>query len=358
MPVGDFYSPRSFKVLLAEDIEANARLAILRLEQQGHRVTWVKNGQEAVEAFKIGGFDLILMDLQMPVLDGLDATRQIRRLEADNNSDHLPILALTASVLEQEREQCTLAGMDAVVNKPININELLEKMEKLTPVGAGTPRVAIIPVVPAQTSIDFSGLAGVADYAKGLETWRDALVYAEALRNFAVEHAEDALQILQLNTEGENNFTAMHRLLHTLKGLSGNLALSAIHTLSSELDAEVKAGNPQNLVERLGALDTAIKTAVAATRSLQMPPAVPVENSKRLASVEHVSGILHSLLSALDTLNPENAAPLLQQLSASLEAADFNSLQRQIDHFDFAGAKLTVENLIARYPKEKQRDAT
>ncbi|MDD2760566.1 MAG: PAS domain S-box protein, partial [Methylomonas sp.] len=225
-----YVSPRCFNVLLAEDIAANAALARLRLEQQGHTVTWVKNGLEAVEAFKQGGFDLILMDLQMPVLDGIDATKQIRQLEQDGDG-RIPILALTASVLKHEKDQCTDAGMDAIIGKPINIDELLEQMELLAPKEVGQARQGVDATVKARQHIDFSPLVSVADVTKGLKTWRDALVYAHALMDFALAHGKDAERMARMFAEDPCDLAEMERIAHALKGAAGNLALSPVAEL-------------------------------------------------------------------------------------------------------------------------------
>lgn len=115
---------RSLRVLLAEDNLINQRLAARILEKQGHTVTVVSNGREAVEATAVGRFDVVLMDLQMPEMSGLEATALIRQREASAGG-HLPIIALTAHAMRGERERCLAAGMDDHVTKPIQSSELL-----------------------------------------------------------------------------------------------------------------------------------------------------------------------------------------------------------------------------------------
>jgi CheY-like chemotaxis protein len=110
-------------VLLAEDVEANQELISTILGAAGLQVTVVNNGVEAVEAAKGGGFDLILMDMHMPIMGGLEATRRIRRL--DGETARVPIVALSANVLPEQVAEGREAGMDAHVGKPINPRELL-----------------------------------------------------------------------------------------------------------------------------------------------------------------------------------------------------------------------------------------
>jgi len=346
----EYVSPRSFKVLLAEDIEANASLAILRLEQQGHTVSWVKNGQEAVDAFRADAYELILMDLQMPVLDGIEATRRIRQLEADG-AGRIPILALTASVLQHEREQCFQAGMDAIVGKPINIDELLEQMERLVPKSVGVARTAIsAEAKPQQVGIDLSPLAAVADSDKALATWREPLIYAKTLQNFASERGDDAVKIAQLYDENAVNAEAseaIRRIVHGLKGVSGNLALTEIFTLAGSMDSCLRAGDLVGMAGYLSALAAALKNACLAIAQLSLPQP-SAEAAVAVVDAATVIDLLRQLLVALDALNPETAEPLLQQLIPYLDQADFMAIHHKIDHFDFDSAKHEVESLISR----------
>jgi CheY-like chemotaxis protein len=114
------------RILLAEDNPVNQKLAVKLLEKQGHTVTMASDGRRAVEAFIAGSFDLILMDVHMPEMDGLEATRRIRELEG--NSVRIPIIALTALAMAGDREICLAAGMDGFVAKPIRLNELRTEM--------------------------------------------------------------------------------------------------------------------------------------------------------------------------------------------------------------------------------------
>ena len=114
-------------ILLAEDNPINQRLAIRLLEREGHRVTLVENGQETLDALEKARYDLVLMDMQMPGLDGLEATRRIRQQEA--GWAHLPIIALTANAYAEDRERCLLVGMDGFVGKPIRREELLATIQ-------------------------------------------------------------------------------------------------------------------------------------------------------------------------------------------------------------------------------------
>jgi signal transduction histidine kinase/CheY-like chemotaxis protein len=121
---------RQLRLLLAEDNPVNQLLATRVLEKQGHQVVVVANGQEAVEISARDQFDAILMDVQMPVVDGLMATRQIRERE-ERTGTHVPIIALTARAMDEDRGTCAAAGMDDFLSKPIRADELLALLNSL-----------------------------------------------------------------------------------------------------------------------------------------------------------------------------------------------------------------------------------
>jgi signal transduction histidine kinase/ligand-binding sensor domain-containing protein/CheY-like chemotaxis protein len=115
----------SLKILLAEDNVVNQKLAVRLLEKRGHKVSVAQNGKEALEQLNGRNFDLVLMDVQMPEMDGLTATRMIR-LQEHESGKHLPIIAITAHAMKGDRERCLDAGMDDYLSKPINAAELYE----------------------------------------------------------------------------------------------------------------------------------------------------------------------------------------------------------------------------------------
>lgn len=117
---------RPLDILLAEDNPVNQRLALRLLERRGHRVTVAGNGRDAVELARTFHFDIVLMDVQMPIMDGLEAARQIRAHDAS-----IPILAMTAHAMDGDRERCLAAGMNAYTSKPIHPDELFAAIHAL-----------------------------------------------------------------------------------------------------------------------------------------------------------------------------------------------------------------------------------
>jgi CheY-like chemotaxis protein len=123
---------RSLRVLLAEDNVVNQKLGVRLLEKRGHLVVVVGSGREALAALRREHFDVVLMDVQMPEMDGLEATAAIRA-EEEQTGKHLPILAMTAHAMKGDRELCLKAGMDGYVAKPIQPSELFDAIERVVP---------------------------------------------------------------------------------------------------------------------------------------------------------------------------------------------------------------------------------
>ena len=133
-------------ILLVEDNLINQQVALGILQIQGYNVTVVNNGREALDAYAQGAFDLILMDCHMPEMDGFEATREIRERERTSSGKRLPIVALTANAMAQDREECLNAGMDDHLSKPFSMQTLQDMLDRWMPQGgtrAGEARGAL-----------------------------------------------------------------------------------------------------------------------------------------------------------------------------------------------------------------------
>ncbi len=152
----DLARTRPLQILLAEDNPVNQKLAEGVLLKHGHHLTIVSNGKQAIDALSQGEFDLILMDVQMPEMDGFQATQAIRELEQDTG-EHIPIIAMTAHAMKGDRQRCLDAGMDEYLSKPIRIRQLLQKLSAVV-----DPATIQQPAVDEQTfdpdaALDFAG---------------------------------------------------------------------------------------------------------------------------------------------------------------------------------------------------------
>ncbi|MBF0436766.1 MAG: CHASE domain-containing protein [Magnetococcales bacterium] len=332
-----YISPRLFRILLAEDIEANATLAMLRLKQQGHEVDWAKNGQEAVDAYRQGGYDMILMDVMMPGLDGLEATHAIRALEKGTGR-HIPILALTANVMREDNVKCLAAGMDGIEAKPIDFKQLFVTMEQIVPPQYGRPNTNPVISEEIHATINFSHLDGIADYVRALKTWKVPFAYAKALNSFADSHANDTNEMRRLLAEHPDDNEPARAVAHALKGVAGNLALDRVTHLATTIDADLKSGQRSAAESKLGALYHALQESASVIAELH---SATEDQSLSLLPFDGtvMRKLLRELTNALDALNPDDVEPVLEHMSRYITKADLDPIKKCVEAFDFDAAR-------------------
>lgn len=224
------------RVLLVEDNRFNQQIALEMLAEAGVLADLAENGREAVEKVAAGRYDLVLMDMMMPEMDGLEATRAIRSQPA---SRRLPIVALTANAGSEDRERCLAAGMNEVITKPFVPDDLYRVLRRWRE-AADPPSMAQTAPEPAPDGAALPALPGIdtvallarmrgraASSKKMLSLFRDQ--YAELPERLAVLLAADDLQ------------PALH-LAHSFKGASGNIGAGRLFALAAELEAHLRAG--------------------------------------------------------------------------------------------------------------------
>ena len=199
---------RALRLLLAEDSAVNQRLVIGLLEQHGHSLKIVDTGWKAVAASAEELFDAILMDVQMPEMDGLEATRKIREREAAGR-DRVPIIAMTAHALPGDRERCLESGMDEYLTKPVREAKLLEALSRL----AGAPA----PTENAAPTVSPEDMNGLVDWAVAMEVCNgDQALLRDIVEAFMEEYP---LRIAEIERAlAENNPELLNRAAHTIKG--------------------------------------------------------------------------------------------------------------------------------------------
>ncbi len=245
----------ALRILVAEDNPLNQQVALGLLRRQGHVVELVANGREAVEAVRTREFDVVLMDVHMPGLDGLAATREIRRLEGERA--RIPIIALSASVLEGETEQCRAAGMDAHLAKPIDPAALAAALAR----HAGAPGAAARGVgASAARVLDEEHLRLLLD-ALGRP---QVAALVERLPEDARPHRE---RLAAAGARGDLH-EARHAA-HALKGIAANLGLLAFAELSGAIEEACAAGDAEQVVRLSERADACWDEAYARLRGLE-----------------------------------------------------------------------------------------
>ena len=228
------------RVLVAEDNEINQEVALDLLGAAGLQATLAVNGEIALKLASEYDYDLILMDMQMPVMDGLAATRAIRRLP---KGQRVPILAMTANAFAEDRQRCLDAGMNDHIAKPVNPESLYTALIKWLPKNAVMPPAPATPEAKPATSMPtspeslFEHLRRNPDFDIdfGLHTVRGRPAsYQRLLRSFAENHLGDAAQLRAL--ANDDQFAEVARIAHNLKGVGGTLGLRAIHLAAQALN--------------------------------------------------------------------------------------------------------------------------
>ena len=212
---------RHLRVLVAEDITGNQRLTTAVLEQRGHEVVVAENGEEAVAEYASSNFDIVLMDVQMPVMDGFEATQRIRATE-NTPAQRTPIIALTARAIVGDAEKCLQVGMDDYLSKPFRPGQLLEMIERHIP-DAATDRLGPVEGVQAYDK------DAVLEFVEGDLTLLCELT--DFMRNAypgLLEEAQQALASADANTLAEK--------AHALKNVVGVMGENAAHAVALRLE--------------------------------------------------------------------------------------------------------------------------
>jgi two-component system, sensor histidine kinase and response regulator len=250
------------RVLVVEDNLVNQQVARRFIERLGCEVTVVNNGERAVDACRSNRFDLVLMDVQMPVMDGLEATRQIRQFTAS-----VPIIALTASAMTDEAAQCLAAGMNAVLAKPLEIGKLRDLLDQygFRPAGAGAaaaPAAKTEPsTLPLAKPVDLDQLRHVVG--------GDTEFLRELCDTFVTSSALIVSELTQVFAGGDR--TALSSLAHKLKGGSASVCAHELAKLAAVLEKDAKDKPMPELEASVGALQRAFAEARAYVAA-QVPP--------------------------------------------------------------------------------------
>ena len=255
VPPKSAVSDQPLKILVAEDTPFNQTFIMRLLEKHGYHAALVENGRQVLEALSRHAFDLILMDVQMPEMDGFEATRQIRELEKQSG-DHMPIIAMTAYAIKGDRERCLAAGMDEYVSKPISSQKLFEAIEGLFPAEA---KATEAPESDAQT-VDRQSLLKAFDH--------DWSLFKELVDIFTSDTPQMMVSLRQAAEAGDAE--TLSRTAHSLKGMLRNFKAESAADTALELEKLGKANELQDvkpLIEKLqtqiAGVDRSLKDLVA-----------------------------------------------------------------------------------------------
>ncbi len=250
-------------VLLVENNPINQELASELLSASGLRVTLANNGQEALDALARHTFDCVLMDVQMPVMDGLEATRRIR---SQPQWRRLPIIAMTAGAMAEERQQTLDAGMNDHITKPIDVDQMFATIARWLRHG----KHAFAPADDRKAVMDTNSLPGL-DIQFGMKSVNGKMaLYRKILRAYSNGSADNLDKIRAALAAAEHD--ALSRLAHTLKGSSGTLGLHDVYQASAALE---KADPDLPPEQRVALVDALIEHQGIALASIETYLATP-----------------------------------------------------------------------------------
>lgn len=345
------------KILLVEDNLMNQELAVSLLNSVGLTTMIANNGKEALELLKPDSFDLVLMDLQMPVMDGLTATKEIRAKEEDYFKK-VPILAMSARAFQKDKEECYDAGMNSYIVKPIDPSLLYEDLAKYLPIaaeGSGTPAKTVI-AENNQLSEDeanfvaqFSKVRNF-DAAAGLyHANSNKNIYMRILHGFVRDYSGNNFELRKLIETAK--FEEATRITHTIKGLCGTIGSSHVQSLGAKVEATLSQ-KQQNFEEYNvfeAALHDLIEDLNVVLNDLDTEQTQPVQKKEDPQAVEKLKNAIADLKGALDSCSSTQCKRILDTLEGIAFAKDVDALLQkivnQVDDYEFSEAAETLAEL-------------
>lgn len=323
------------KLLVVDDIQQNLDLLQVLLRRQGHQVLTARDGQQALVRMQQNpDIDVVLMDIQMPVMDGLTAARERRALEKTHGWPPMPIIALTASVMAEDRREAQDAGMTGFANKPIEPERLTAEMQRVLELGDRFN----VPQVVVATALHVNA-------EQGIRLWGSETLWREELQRFINEWAE-RFRALSGAVDAAD-WSEVQAQLHTLKGLSGNLGLQRLMQLLANCE---KAGRQPSVdASALGLQIKAVHQEMqhVCDQLTSLPMSDPDDASvEQQTTPQDWVPLLAKLLAMLDTHETDDGVQtrLLSQSPESYRARVQEALEL-IDDFEFTQAKTVLSAL-------------
>ena len=337
---------RGARVLLVEDNELNQEVAMGLLEPAHMSIDLAENGEVAVRMVGAHHYDLVLMDMQMPVMDGIAATKAIR---SNSRFRELPIIAMTANAMDADREMCRRAGMNDHVSKPIDPDAMFATVMKwIKPRHArfSEPPAQKVEVASPKNISDLPEIDGV-DIKDGLKrVGGNSRLYRDLLMKFAAKYSDAGLQITDALHIGDRN--TAERISHTVKGVAGNIGIKPVQFAAEKLEKAIRESDsaaPTMLQDFTSALRTQID---AIEQALPMETlALEIESRKSFDPIAATHEItrLRSQLKASDGAAEETFRALQSVLTGQVEKTRLDALGADISDFDFAGALSKLDDI-------------
>jgi CheY-like chemotaxis protein len=339
----DLSSIREARVLLVEDNELNREVALGLLEDAHLSIDNAENGEQAVQMVTRKDYDLVFMDMQMPVMDGITATKSIR---LNPRCKSVPIIAMTANAMDRDRDACLAAGMNDHLGKPIDPEKLYATLLRWIPprvaAAAATVRVPCSAPVAAGESLTIPGI----DTDTALKrTGGNRKRYESLLSRFAKSQAGAARDIRD-SLDVNDSLTA-ERIAHSLKGAAGNLG--AMPLAEAAARAEAAIDSKQSVSTAVDEMSFCLDATISAIRAV-----LPAETPDAATSNADPSSVVQPLMQLNKLLDTDDGAAsdfilnAQSNLSKVLTAAEMEALAGQVGNFAYAEALQTLSKIAER----------
>ncbi len=334
------------RVLLAEDSKINQQIAFELLSNVGLQVDIANNGEEALELLEKNVYSVVLMDLQMPVMDGYQATQRIRQNPQFSN---LPIIAMTADASAAEREKCLALGMNDHIVKSLDPGYLYQALNKWILHAAPDNAIKVLNPNKQASPTDFpQDIPGI-DLTQALQSvGGNAKLLKKLLLEFLHDHAGDDHLIAQALADGDT--LKARRIAHTLQGISGSLGMNGVCAIAAALENALRSDEMDFCTLLLEALNAPLEEVNVALREFakSSSSAVSANTSGKLLDIERCLIIIEAIGNAIDEMSPDaesKAEDLLDEMAGSQEKARAELLLAQLTEFDFDNASQTLKRL-------------
>lgn len=344
---------QNLDILLAEDKDENILLASLRLRQFHHHIQIAKNGFEAVEAFKEKEFDIILMDINMPKMDGVGATQKIREIEAETGRAKTPIIALTANLMKEDREKYIKEGMDFVIGKPISFDELFHAISRLAKKKASFETVVSTRSSQKEFKILSQNLPEI-DIQKGMDTWQDEVIYAKALKRFASQQ-RNVPQRLEEHIR-KHQWVEADNVSHALKGVAGNLCIPKVMQSAAGVNKYVKGENLEEALKYIKPLQRSLKIVLDSIESIQFENLRDIGIEKAPFDLQEIEQTCVKLkfLYERGELDDTLLRDLLRSIDQSVTESLIRDLEESVTSFDFERSGECLDQVLEELKSKRK----
>ena len=352
---------RRYKILLVEDTPLNIKLVTKVLMPFGHTLVVAENGKLAVDAVKRENFDVVLMDVQMPVMDGMEATRAIR-----SNGYDVPIIAMTAYAMKGDKEKCLDAGMDGYISKPIKIKEIMPAIQSIIERKSGscpeTREQGAGSREPAEKNIPAT-MAGI-NIEEALERLDgNKELYREILNEFSKGNDNTIYEIRDA-VAGKDMILA-RRLVHSLKGTAASISANTVRAAAIQLEKAIKQEAPDGVDSLIDNLENVLNKVLESVRTVSLAlndGKSSEEKSDRLSETTSNSAVfntspnkaevvimLSKLAGSLRECDPVRSEKCIDSIKQHLDRSDLckeiRFLESNINDFDFEEAQKTLDSI-------------